>query len=186
MPALDWADPVGAMAAAPVAGACVAGASDVVPTAGEAGPEVGAVEPEADAVEPEPGAAEPEPGAAALEDVALVPVGGGAAAVGEAVAPTVAGALLEVPPGRYVAESIEPVVAAVLDPAALPFAVVVSDGSCAANPVGSGAWMFASARPTSPEVIGRKEIAVGAAMTIPIPAASRSIRWSSASEATFS
>lgn len=46
-----------------------------------------------------------------------------------------------------------------------------------ANVVGSGAWMFATAPPgLPPGPVFRNAIVVGAGMTIPIPAASRSIR----------
>jgi hypothetical protein len=49
--------------------------------------------------------------------------------------------------------------------------------SCAENPAGSGAWMLAIARPMFPPLCAdRNATPVGAGMTIPAPAASRSIR----------
>jgi len=58
--------------------------------------------------------------------------------------------------------------------------------SCAAKSVGSGAWMFATARPASPPGWAvRNTSSVGEDMTIPIPAASRSILWSSDKAATL-
>jgi hypothetical protein len=59
-------------------------------------------------------------------------------------------------------------------------------GRFAMNPAASGVWMLDSAREMAPfPLAGRNETVVGAGINMPIPAASRSIRWSSAKVATL-
>src|SRR5437588_3506250 len=145
----------GATAAAPVAGVCVVGAE-----AGAVGPLLGAGAPLA----------------------AVAPAG-------DAVVAVVVGAPVVVGAVALVAEALPvddgPMVAVVVTwvPLLAGFAIT---GRLVMNPVGSGAWMFESAREMAPLSSARRnDTAVGAGITIPVPAASRSIRWSSASEATL-
>jgi hypothetical protein len=58
--------------------------------------------------------------------------------------------------------------------------------SALANPDGFGGWMLPKARPISPPGrVDRKTSESGAGITIPLTAASRSMRWSSARVATL-
>jgi hypothetical protein len=75
---------------------------------------------------------------------------------------------------------VPPAVAAV-DPVAFS-----TTGRFAMKPGGSGAWMLESARESVRRPFARtKDTVDGAGITIPIPAASDMIRWSSASDATL-
>jgi hypothetical protein len=77
---------------------------------------------------------------------------------------------------------------ALIEPSALDMMLLLAtapfDAGEARNVAGSGAWIFAIARWTSAFGTAEANPAVpGGGMIIPIPAARRSIRWSSPSEA---
>jgi hypothetical protein len=162
---LAWFCPGGATAAAPVAGPCPEAVDPV-------GVAPWAVELEVVVVLEAPVFEAP------VFDVEPVALAGEAAAVGlEAGVLAVEAAPAGVAPGAPLVEPPKPAADAEAASCAL---------SWAANPAGSGAWMFAIARPTFPPCWAeRNATPVGAGMTIPIPAASRSIRWSSARLATL-
>jgi hypothetical protein len=173
--------PAGASAAAPVAGVCA-----VVPVAGlwlEAGePAAEAGAPVADVPPPlvcvPPVEAAGEPAGIVADVVAVVDV----VAVEDVVAVLAAPAPTDdcEPAAKVVAPVVPPAVAAV-DPAAFG-----TTGRFAMKPGGSGAWMLESARDSVLRPFaGRNETVDGAGITIPIPAASDMIRWSSASDATL-
>jgi hypothetical protein len=104
-------------------------------------------------------------------DVVEAPVDAGAVAVDAPVDAPEEPAVLGVP---------NPVLAVVwllVDCGAVTAADAASAASWLANPVGSGAWMFASARPASLPGLGCKNaIVAGEGITIPMAPARRSIR----------
>jgi hypothetical protein len=142
-----------------VAPALVAGVPELVSVV----PELVSVVPELVSVVPELVSVVPEPAAVVVEAVPGVAV---------LVAPV----------------SVDPTV--LVDPAVLvepALAVAVSlAGSEATNPDASGSWMLASACWALPFALrARKLIASGAGITMPMPAARRSIRCASESDATL-
>jgi hypothetical protein len=69
------------------------------------------------------------------------------------------------------------VAAPVVDAAGVGTTGAGGTGRFAMNPAESGVWMLASARERAPfPLVGRNETVVGAGITMPMPAASRSIR----------
>jgi hypothetical protein len=114
----------------------------------------------------------------------------GAAATGDVTAPELDVALLvdEVEVGVEPIVEVDPVVPAGAFAAASVVAVTISPlvGVSAPNEDALGGWMLASARPALPPgLAARKPTACGGGITMPIVAASCSIRWSSPSVATL-
>jgi hypothetical protein len=122
-------------------------------------------------------------------DVALEFVVAGVVVAGEvdAVVVTAPPVVVAEEAGASELEPLLDVVAEALVPggAVAAAAAAIWEASASAKLVGSGAWMLPSARAGSPPGDApTNAIVVGAGITIPIPAAIRSIRWLSLSVAT--